>query len=376
MAALSLSACGSTGTEVGRHSTVLLVTSGDEAEGSEASRALRRRLDERGDLDLQGVARLAALAAEDEASDDEAAELEAQRRLARAEDAFSRFDYAGATTEIGEALELLRPLASRATGRQRLAGIHLQLAEVLQVHGERDAALEEIRTCVHLDPDCAPDPARHPPELVALFSEAREDGAGGSSLHVDTRPSGARVWLDGQREARAPTTWDDVAPGRHYVILAQDGFLSEVQVVSVAAGGPTERRFALTSGPPSTRAAAALRALEARGPEAPRRWRAEAASLTEADFLLVLRLDERRLHLAAFDARGRPLLEPLEGEVDDGDAARAYLERALPEATVPFYGQWWFWTPVSVGLAVVLAAVGIFVTVEPSVQLVGGTVTP
>ncbi len=355
---------------------MLLVTSGDEAEDSEAQRAVRARVEEREDLEPASLARLASLATDVQTVSTEEAELEARRRLAGAEEAFSRFDYSGATTQLGEALELLRPLARRADGRARLASTHLTLAMVLMVHGEREAALEELRTCLHLDATCAPDPARHPPELVALHREVMAETGREATLTVTSEPSGATVTIDGQREARTPVTWEGLHPGRHYVTIARDGFLPDVQVVSIGGGEPTERRFTLSVGPPPMRAAAALRALESDGAEAERRWRAQAATLTEADVLLVLSLAPERLALAAFDGRGAALGEALERDRDDPDAAREYLDQVLPPPTVPFYGQWWFWTPIALGVAILLAGATFLVVNTPDVRLHGGILVP
>ncbi|MCB9597560.1 MAG: PEGA domain-containing protein [Sandaracinaceae bacterium] len=352
------------------------MTSGEAAEDSNAQRTLRARVEEREDLEPASVTRLATLAAEQREASTEEAEVEASRRLADAEEAFSRFDYTGATTQLNEALELLRPLARSASGRARLASTHLTLGNVLLVHGEREAALEELRTCVHLDPTCAPDPARHPPELVELFREMAAAESGAATLAVSSDPSGATVTVNGQREGQTPITWDGLAPGRHYVTLERDGFLPEVQVVSIAAGEPTERTFALTGGPPPMRAAAALRALRAAGADAEPRWRAEAATLTEADVVVVLGLSSGQLALQAFDGRGAPLGDGLEREGDDGDAAREFLDGVLPPPTVPFYGQWWFWTPVALAVALVLAAATFLVVNVPDVRIHGGLVVP
>jgi hypothetical protein len=354
----------------------LLVSSGVEAEGSEAARRLRRRVSARDDLELRSLSRLASLAAEETEEDLEEAVVRAQRRLEAAEEAFARFDYAGATTQLNEALELLRPSARRTTGRQRLAAVHLQLALVLHVHGEREAALEELRACVHLDPACAPDPARHPPELLALHAEARAASERpGAVLRVETDPPGARVTLDGGREASTPAVWEDVDAGRHYLTIEHDGFLAEVHPVSVAAGAPTTRRFTLTAGPAPTRAAAALRALRDRGPDAPARWRAEAADLSEADVLLVLHRTPEAQRLAAFDVRGAPLLDALESDPGDAGALTGHLDEVLPPPTVPFYGQWWFWTPVAAGVAIALAALTYLAVNVPDRRLIGGSVS-
>ncbi len=346
-----------------------------EAATSQAERILRRRITDRRDLELRGLSQLAALAARDEEADSDRAIAEAERRLEQADEAFSRFDYQGATTQLGEALELLRPSAATASGRRRLASVHLTLAMVLLVYGEREAALEELRTCTHLDERCAPDPARHPPELIALHAELRAStGEATGALRITTDPPGARARLDGGRARPTPASWSELRIGRHYLILERDGYLPEVHVVSVSASEPTERSFALTLGPPEMRASAALRALEGRGVAAEARWRAQAATLAAADVLLVLSLAEGSLALGAFDARGAPLADPLRATGDDAAGALDWLERTLPRPSVPWYGQWWFWTPVALGLSVVFGAVVFYLVRTPPVRLVGGMV--
>lgn len=374
LVALLASACGSTDPTGGRAVSILLVPTG-RAATSDAERLLRRRITDRRDLEPRGLSQLAALAAQEDEESSDRAIAEAERRLEQADDAFSRFDYQGATTQLGEALELLRPTAVSESGRRRLAAVHLTLAMVLLVHGEREAALEEVRTCLHLDPRCAPDSARHPPELAALHEEVRA-GAGSASgeLRVTTDPPRARARLDGQRARPTPAAWSELSPGRHYLTLERDGYLPEVHVISVAPSAATERRFALTLGPPEQRASAALRALERSGVDAEPRWRAQAATLAAADVLLVLSLAEGALALGAFDARGQPLADPLRAGRDDPGAALQWLEQTLPRPSVPWFGQWWFWTPVALGLSVAFGAVVFFLVRTPPVRLVGGSV--
>ncbi|MFK7991913.1 MAG: PEGA domain-containing protein [Sandaracinaceae bacterium] len=328
-------------------------------------------MDEREDLELRSVGRLATLASEIEDEDETAdsAAMEAAARMSQAEEAFAQFDYASATTRYREALALLRPTATRATGRERIAAAHLQLALVLLVHGERDNALEELRTCRHVDPTCQPDPARHPPELVALADELQQEDAT-ATLEVVTDPPGATASLDGGEAFPTPHTWEALGSGRHYLSVRRDGFRPEVHVVATAAGESTARRFALSPGSPAERAGAALRALRDHGPDAEPRWRADAADLSEADVLLVLRRADL-LALGAFDGRGAALTESI--EVADADAdVRAFLDLAIPPQVVPIYGQWWFWTPIAAGISIAAAIVTFLLVNVPSVQIVGG----
>lgn len=359
---------------------MLLVVQGeDDADAhverprNELARSLRDRIADRNDLESADLARLAALAARPTADDDDRIILDAEHRIAQAERAFSAFDYAGATTALSEALELLRPLARRATGRRRIAAVHLQLAMVLEVHGESGAAADEIRTCLHVDPDCAPDPARHPPELVELFRTTMAEPSTSSRVSIETTPNGAAVHLDGRAEATSPATWEDVPAGRHYVVIERDGFLPDVQVIHVVPPDALERTFVLTMGDQTARAGAALRALASDGVGTEPRWRREAAAITESDALFVLELGASP-RLAAFDARGARMRDPLTLDPDDGGHARRYLDEALPPPTVPFYGQWWFWTPIALGAAILLAGATYLVVNVPDVQLIGGDV--
>jgi hypothetical protein len=365
--------CVGTSANAGRAISVLFVPTGEHTAGSAAERTVREHLDERDDLELRSLSRLAALASQDEEVDDTAREEEAQRRLEQADDAFSRFDYQAATTQLGQALEILRPLATLASGRRRLAAIHLQLAMVLLVHGERDAALAEIATCTYLDPRCAPDPANHPPELVALFQDLSAEVPRGS-LAVATDPPGARASLDGTDGGATPARFEELRPGHHYLTLTRDGFREEVHVVSIAAGSTTERSFSLTLGAPEERAAATMRELEARGVDAEPRWRAEAASLAAADVLVVLSLDASSLALGAFDARGERIGEVLTLPPDRAGDAASHLDTLMPPPSVPWFGQWYFWTPIALALAAGFGVAVWAVARTPPVRLSGGMV--
>ncbi len=348
---------------------------GPGAEGSAPEVALRDEVIRRDDLTLQGLTRLAALAAQAQETTEDDPELEAQRHRDRATEAFSRFDYGGATTQLREALSVLRPQAVRASGRQRLASIHQQLALVLFVHGELGASVEEIRACIHLDPDCEPDPAVHPPELVALHEEVRGtiDDLDTGSLHIETTPPGARAALDGRQPGETPFEWDGVPPGRHYITLERDGYLNTVEIVEAIAGEITSREVTMTLAPRANRTAAALRQLETHGQDAEQMWRETAIDVADADILVMLESRDDLQRLAAFDDHGVPIERRVEGEQIDEDQATRWLGEVLPRPRGPWYGQWWFWTPVSLTLTGVIA-LGIYLIFRtPEVDLVGGT---
>jgi hypothetical protein len=63
--------------------------------------------------------------------------------------------------------------------------------------------------------------------------------AGDSMIHVESRPAGASVWLDGAPAGSTPFA-RQVAPGKHSVLLKLDGFVAEERT-AIAQPGKAER---------------------------------------------------------------------------------------------------------------------------------------
>ncbi|MEA2014387.1 MAG: SUMF1/EgtB/PvdO family nonheme iron enzyme [Thermodesulfobacteriota bacterium] len=67
--------------------------------------------------------------------------------------------------------------------------------------------------------------------------------AGGSAvgtLHVETKPSGATVWIDGKRKGGAPIMVRNLAPGRIKVRASREGYTSQEEHVYIRAGRETK----------------------------------------------------------------------------------------------------------------------------------------
>jgi hypothetical protein len=356
-----------------RRTRVLLITVGAKKVVPQTESRMQDILSERDDLAVQGLGSIASLAAS--ASDPGTAgdrSLEARRRLEQGREAFSRFEYAGATAHFKEALRLLRPLAVQPAGRERLAAIHLELAKVLLVHGERGAAIDQILTCLHLDPAWSPDPGRFPPELRALHAKLSKAGARPKGeLRIESVPEGASVQLDGRQQASTPVEWQGVSAGPHYIIVTRDGFRTHVGTVTVTPEQKTSRKVQLTPGTAAERAAAALRQLSRLGGRAERRWRATATDLSRSNALVVA---EARgdVRLSAFDTRGAELGSRVLTHDALPREGGHWLDRCLPPPDSPWYGKWWFWTPLAAAAAGAVALGVYFGTRTPDVTLVGG----
>jgi len=80
---------------------------------------------------------------------------------------------------------------------------------------------------VELLPIRASAPAPATPATLGRFSGA---------LVVDSRPTGARVYIDGKAAGTTPLSMDDVAAGEHAIRLERDGYLRWTASVRVVAG--------------------------------------------------------------------------------------------------------------------------------------------
>ncbi len=334
---------------------------------ADLDRAALSAIGERDDLEAETAMRLFAQARP--APSSESAPVES--RLEQARTALAAFDYARATTLIEAVILDLRARIDEADGRARLAEAHVELARVLLVHEQREAALAELRTARHIDPRPTLDPARYAPELVALYDAAAQGEGAPGSAEVATTPEGAWVTLDGRERTRAPAHFADVPPGRHYVRASLDGFEPIVAEVLVAEGEASRRALRLAPGNQSERAAATLRVLGDRGHEAPQLYRSFALELTGTAALLLV--DHDAGTLSAYDASGAPIAAG-RIELDDDDAVAEWLDTALPPPDPPFYTRWWFWAPSIGALVAGSALAAYFATRTPDVELVAGEV--
>jgi hypothetical protein len=344
---------------------------GEGARHERARSEVERELADRDDLDVRPPGRLASLAARDD-EPSEAGSGATDAHFERAREALSRFDYAGATAHLREAVDTLLPRARTADGRARLASAHLELAFVLHVYGERAAAAEELRACVNVAGSCPVDASRYPPELLALHEEVTATDAATGGIHVTAVPDGATAALDGREVRPIPATFEDVAIGRHYVVVEREGYDPQVAVVNVAPRETARRFVTLSLAPRPERARAALRSLGRDGVNAEPPMRAFAAEVEGVDVVMVARLGDDEAELAAFDAHGQRVGDMLEVEHLRAGDVEGWLDQTFPRATRRFYERVWFWTPIAFAL-IAGAAVSVYaVTRTPYVALRGG----
>jgi hypothetical protein len=74
--------------------------------------------------------------------------------------------------------------------------------------------------------------AAAPPAAAPAHPAAQGPG----ELFVDSRPGGAKVYLDGKMIGTTPMTMSSVAPGEHSVRLEHEGYRQWTSSVRIAAG--------------------------------------------------------------------------------------------------------------------------------------------
>lgn len=245
---------------------------------------------------------------------------------------------------------------------------------------------------------------RYGPESIESFDRARARALSGArgTLIVETDPPGAEVYIDGRSYGPSPATAEGLLVGAHYVTVKELGYEKLIARAEVSSGRAREEHYALA---PNARAQlilsessqAAIRGElgEQRAGEA---IRSLGNTLVAAQIVVgVLRpAAGGRVHvqLYLYHVTTRLLQASQEATVSLDEAG---MERARQLATDLYagvdlsggiaapddplvgrqpelYEQWWFWTAIGAGVALIVGAIAIGVAVGGSQPVPGGFV--
>jgi hypothetical protein len=107
----------------------------------------------------------------------------------------------------------------------------LYLSASALLEGDSETAMLQFRRLLSVKPDVKPDPRVFPPMVTEALETARREltSLPLTELLVDSQPTAARVYLDGQFVGVTPLTLPSVTTGDHLLVYEKLGYIREVQ---------------------------------------------------------------------------------------------------------------------------------------------------
>ncbi len=165
---------------------------------------------------------------------------EAQRRM-------NQLELVGALNVLDWAAEeystYLPELIEHDGSAARLAEILTLKAIAHHLNEEEEAASVALRRALILDPSIRFDPEVFPPQLDLFVAEQRRlaTAAGTSLVRVESKPSGATVFVNGRERGRTPLTVREVPVGPNLIHIRQPGATPMMRSVAVRGQRVVER---------------------------------------------------------------------------------------------------------------------------------------
>lgn len=312
--------------------------------------------------------------------------LELEQAITQLEGAVADFDAAAAaledSTDLGQALLFLG--ASHA------------------FNGQRRQALSVFRRLQTQMPHIQPDPDTFNPDVVTLYQQAAPNDARNpqGTIEISSDPPGAIAYVDFIARGATPTTVDHLVAGQHVVRVSRPGATPFVETVEVRRGRGAQSSAYLADRPDLEGLQDALNRIASADVSAITNGSpiGEVAGMLGLSKIGVIRVspadgDQVTLELLLFDVDSRRRLVRGQGTVPTGvglleEGVQRLVSGAFEAALRPTQAvdddpndnppppdeprtpgepsiaeQWWFWTAILGGLAVVGLVVGIAVGV-------------
>ena len=372
LAGVALASASAASAEAGETRVGFAVLAGPEADSGPAVESARAACAERGLIPMPAGALRAALE-RPLAGGDRDGLSRARRQLRAAREAYTRFEYERALTELNAIDRLLLDREPTSALVELMVERHLLAGLVHEGQGRPADTRRAFRLVRQLDPDRRElDAGAYRPQVVTLYAEATREEGRPVTLRIATEPDGAAVYLDGRPAGRAPLSLAGVSAGRHWVVATAPGHRARGALIDVDAAREQRRQsLSLARQSRAERAAELRRSLRAADGAGERRAAAtELARAAGVDVLVLVRARAGQVEGQIFDAR-RSLLsgwlampsEPfsrriaaatspaLSAGADPGDSSISLATGPPAEADPArsWYSTWWGRTLIVAG---------------------------
>jgi hypothetical protein len=133
-----------------------------------------------------------------------------------------------------EAIETLSLALKMLSDKDKLVDAYLHSALSHFALGEKEKAREDLAGLLRLNPKQQLDPMYYPPDFVQLLNEAK--GAILAHFSIETEPSEAQVYLDGELRGLSPLELKELSAGEHKLVVMKEGYKAEEESVIVKEG--------------------------------------------------------------------------------------------------------------------------------------------
>jgi tetratricopeptide (TPR) repeat protein len=133
-----------------------------------------------------------------------------------------------------ETVEKLTLALKMLSDKDKLVDAYLHMALSHFALGEKEKAKQDLAELLRLDPTHKLDPMYYPPDFVQLLDEAK--GAILAHITIETEPTEAQVYLDGELKGLSPLELQEVAAGEHKLVVLKEGYKAQEQRLLVKEG--------------------------------------------------------------------------------------------------------------------------------------------
>lgn len=147
-----------------------------------------------------------------------------------------RLEFAAAIRRLADCEEKLGGALARPEGIPALSAILVELAAASVGAEEKERARGAFAKLAQLAGAVPPDPALHPPEVIAIWDSVRREVIATKPALVEASPRWTKAWIDGR--AVTPGARVPLAPGPHFAVAEAAGHAPFAGIVVVEAESP------------------------------------------------------------------------------------------------------------------------------------------